>query len=430
MRHPLTHIILVAVLCVAAAPVPAQQGDLSDLSDAVARNEQLLAQATELVLQTNSVKARTSLEAARALHARSKELVSGGTNLLVAARVTAQARQAILSTISLAKREARLEEQATKAMELAAARLLQARAAWEEAGRPQDARARKLLEEAHEQLQRARGNMHEHMFGVALQLAQSAAELSARAMQMLKRDSFRPEDVFAEIERTDAIMERAAGRLGEGGRGFTVRALDDARNLQNRARHNARNDSYRIALEQTRRARELALRAMKSTAGTAAPEEEEVGRAIAFTEDLLVQARDLAGADAPARVREQIGEAVRLQETARDRLAAGEPRAAREATIRARVTLKNALRGLDRPIDAEIVHVALARTDEVLVQLRGRLDQTEQSEAAALLERAEARQAQAWRAYEDGEMQKALALTRVARSLAARAIKELGDGRG
>ncbi|MDH3197234.1 MAG: hypothetical protein OEO21_03250 [Candidatus Krumholzibacteria bacterium] len=430
MRRPVIHILLVATLWVASAPARAQHGDLFDLNEAVARNEQLLAQATDLVVQTNSAKARTSLEAARTLHARSKELVSGGSNMQMAARVTAQARQAILNTISLAKREARLEEQAIKAMELAAARLLQARAAWEEAGSPEDARARKLLEEAHEQLQRARGSMHEHMFGVALQLAQSSAELSGRAIQMLKRASIGPDDVFAEIERTDAILERVAGRLGADRRGFTGRALDDARDLQNRARHNARNDSYRVALEQTRRARDLALRAMKSAAGTALPEVDEIGRAIAFTEDLLAQARDLAGADAPARVRQQLEEAAQLQEMARNRLAAGEPRAAREATLHARETLKRALRGLDRPIDAEIVRGALARTDEVLGRLESRLAGTAQGAAAALFERAQARQEGAWGAYENGEMQRALALTRVARNLAARAMKELGDAGG
>jgi len=431
MKHAPLSIILFVTLAALAAPLYAQHaGDLLDLDAAVARNEELLAQAAELVMQTNSVKARTSLEAARALHERSKQLVSSGDNRQMAMRVTAQARQAILNTISLAKREARLEDQAIKAMELATVRLLQARAAWEDAGSPADAPARKLIEEAQEQLQRSRGNMREHMFGVALQLAQSSAELSSRAIQMLRRDSIGPADIFAEIERTDVIIERVASRMEDGPRDMGARALEEARGLQNRARHNARNDSYRIALEQTRRARDLALRAMKSSAGPATLPQEEVERAIAFTEGLLAQARELSGPDAPARVRDQLAEAARLQDLARDRLAAREPRAAHETTLRARETLKDALRGLDRPLDAGAIHEALVRTDEVLDRLDRRLAGSSASEAAALFERARARQADAWNAFEKEDLRKALALTRVARSLATRALEEIANGSG
>ncbi|MFQ5512564.1 MAG: hypothetical protein ACE5EO_12020, partial [Candidatus Krumholzibacteriia bacterium] len=185
--------------------------DLSNLGEAIARNAELLMNARDLVRETNSVKARASLEAAARLHEESVNYFrkgAGGGNLLRAAQLAKHAREAILQTIALAKREAKLEQNAFKAMERAGQRLEQAKLLLAE-NRDRDVLpARKLAEEAQGLLKRARDNMREHLFEVALRLATSSEHLSTRAVAMLKRDFSDVESIEKELEKTDRVLER------------------------------------------------------------------------------------------------------------------------------------------------------------------------------------------------------------------------------
>jgi hypothetical protein len=422
-------IVLIVLLLPAAAPV-AQTSDLNDLMTAIARNEELITQARFLVHQTSSSKARSSLEAAEKLHQFSRDLAAAGDRPLIAVRVTGQARQAILNTINIAKREARLEENALKSMERAAHRLGQARALYEEYGERDDLPVRKLLEEAAAQLQRARNNMREHLFDVALQLARASTDMSNRAIQMLKRDSLSPEDVFREIERTDIIMERVMSRDEPALRPSLDQAVRDAMNqareLQNRAKHNARSDNYRLALEQTRRAREITMRVGRGAAASMEPNGEIVARAIAFTDELLARVGEAAQESGEPRLGERLDEAARLQMLAREKFDDEQYRAAMSLTLRAREIARRALRSIERPLDAGAVRDALARTDSAIERLAARAGESGNTTALNLVERARERQRSARAALESGDLRRALALTRVARNLSRRALQELG----
>ena len=69
--------------------------------------------------------------------------------------------------------------------------------------------------------------------------------------------------MFREIERTDTVIERVLSRDEPAINPVTRRAaraaMERAIDLQNRAKHNARTDNYRLALEQTQRAARIAL---------------------------------------------------------------------------------------------------------------------------------------------------------------------------
>lgn len=406
----------------------AQTPDLSDLVDAIQRNEELLHEAAVLVRQTNSSKARASLGASIKLHQYSKELFASG-NIELATRATFQARQAILNTINIARREVRLEQSAVRTMERAALRLQQARTLYEEYGQRDDVPVRKLIEEAYNQLQRARDNMREHLFDIAQQLASASLDMSNRAIRLLKRDTLTPEDVFREIERTDNIIERILARdepaLRPSIKRTVQQAMEQAVELQNRAKHNARSDNYPLALEQTRRARELATRAARGAVAAVDPNRESVARAIAFTDEVFERARDVARENEVPRLVENLEEAVRIQSAAREKFNSEQYRAALTLTLRARNMAKRALRMTDKPLDRESVEAALDRTDEAIERLSGRIEEGD-TNARALLDRARARQAKARAAYESDELRRSLALTRVARELARRALQELG----
>lgn len=410
-------------LAVTAPNVARSQTDLTNLREAIQRNGELLEEAASLVMQTNSSKARASLDAARKLHQYSLALLEQGDSPLLTARVTAKAREAILQTIALAKREARIEEQALAAIERATARLEQARNAFEEYGDERNVAARKFIQEANDQLQRGRNHMREHMFAVALQLANASHALSTRAITMLKRDALTTDFVLREIERTEGTLERVADRAGDGDDRRALAFLDDARSLQQRARASMNAGELRLALEQTTRAREIATRTMRVLDQTAAPERDEVARALQFTDDLIESARDIGGQPAPG-----LDEALRIQSHAHDEFAGGHNRQAMRLTMRAREILRDAVRAFDHPVAPEAVEEGLARTDDLIARLADAVEATgSDGDAPSLLKRARERQESARAFLASGDTRRALALTRVAASLAREGLHRLGN---
>lgn len=431
MKSPrlMTTALLIVLAGVVGIPVPAPaQTDLTELQAAIERNAELLAQAEALVRETNSVKARAALDAARKLHESSLSLLRFGSALR-AGTTAREAREAILRAIAIARHEAKLEQDALRAMERAWQRFDQARAALDDYGGRDDGAPRKLVEEARVQLQRARDNMQEHMFEVALHLARASYDLSARALQLLKRNGVSPERVMREVNRTDNVLARIDER-DLSSRPDVERLLRDARDLQQRAKQNARTDRLRLALEQTQRARGVALRILKTTGAADGHDEESVTRALQFTDEVLERSLDYARQHGLDNARRQLQEAERTQLEAKERFEGGDLEGAMRLTLHAREMAKRSVRGVDRPVDRGSVEAALRRTDEALTRLRAAVSESDDAQAQSLYERAAQRQAGAWEALETRQPRKALALTKVARDLAEKAMRLLGEDDG
>jgi hypothetical protein len=211
-------VLTILVALAASGPAFAQTtDDLSRLKDEIDRNAELLMQAKEFVAQTGSAKARASLQISAELHQESVRLFGmgpGDGNIARAAHMTARARESILQTIAIAKRESKLEESAKKAIERATMRLERARQLFQNTDQAAVA-PRKLLEEAHDHLQRANHNMREHLYEVAARLAASSEELSTRAIALIRRDVSDAAVVKRELERTDRVLERLAEQAGD-----------------------------------------------------------------------------------------------------------------------------------------------------------------------------------------------------------------------
>jgi hypothetical protein len=418
----MTGFMMAAVLWAALLPTGAT-AQTTDLTEAISRNAELLARATELVRETNSVKARTALEVARRLHEGSITELDTGSRAM-AGRTAREAREAILRAIAIARQEVKLEEGARKAIERARQRLEHARLALDDSGNRDDVAARKLVEEARAQLQRSHDNMQEHMFEIALRLARASSDLSGRALQMLEREGPEPERLLRELNRTDKILARVTPSNDT-----TRRLLDEARELQRRARDNARNSRDRLALEQTQRARNLALRLMQSEAAPLGDvDERSAARALDFTDEVITRARDASKGDAPAR--RKIEEAQRTQTMARNRLEQGQAAAAMRLTEQAREMAREAVRGIDRPVDTDTVRAALDNTDRELRRLGKALRDNDDAEARGMFERATRRQQEARKALENHRLRRALALTKVARNLVGNALRQLEKGNG
>lgn len=409
----------------APAPSRAQGGDTgaANVEAFIERNAELLDVATALVRETNSVKARGLLETATSLHKQSVDLL-GANSTLAASRVAVRAREVIQQTIAVAKREARVEEQATRVMERATTRLEQARQALEDSG-SDDVIPRRLILESADNLRRAREQMQEHMFETSLRLGESSLALSNRAIRMLRRDGGGA-DVAEEIDRTQRVLDRVMETRAALDPALN-RLVDQAVELQRRAVRSAEQGNAPIALEQTRGARNLALRALRAGGAVGPSGEEDAIRAVSLTDELLDAART-ALADAPSdALARRIEEAAQRQEDARRALQARDYPRAVTLTTGARDAVRAAMRSVDSAVDPDAVRTALERTDQVIARLHDALGGNDNRGARDYLERATARQREARGALADGDARRALALTRVAHNLARSGLSALDD---
>lgn len=421
--RPLILALFATALAMAPRPATAQYGDGTQVREFIARNGELLGEATALVQETNSVKARGLLATATSLHAQSLGLLDQNQPLM-AGRVALRAREVIQQTISVARREARIEGQAARMMERAAMRLEQARAAFEEAGHD-DLNVRRLIVESTDNLRRAREQMQEHMFETALRLAESSLTMSTRAMRLMRRDGRGP-DLAEEIDRTQRVIDRVTESRPLPDPALE-RMIDQAIELQRRATRSAEQGEPAVAVEETRGARNLALRALRAGGAAGASSQDEALRALALTDDILEGARGVLAESPDDAVARRIEDASRRQEDARRALDTGDYPRALALTGAARDAVRAALRSVDVTVDPAAVEAALARTDDAIARLRDALAGGGHEGARGFLERATARQRDARGALGDGAPKRALALTRVAHNLARSGLSALED---
>lgn len=423
MKHFFEVILVTLLVAGVLAPVPVvAQADAPNVRAFIEHNAELLDYAAGVVSETNSTKARGLLETARSLHAQSVTLLDQGAPAM-AFRVAVRAREVIQQTIAVAKREARGEEQAQKAIERATARLEQARTMFEDTG-GNDANARRLIMEAADNLRRARDQMHQHMFETALRLAVSSNELSSRALRLMRRNAGAG-DVVDEIVRTQEVLDRLSDARPTLAPAL-VKLADQAEAMQRRAVEDAERGETDRARDETRGARAMALRALRAAGPDEESAEDRALRAVTLTDELLDRARGVAmetGDDALARA---LDEAIRLQDSARDALLRSEFGTATHLTMRARDRAREALRKVEAGIDETAVQAALERTDLAIARAREALA-ADDAEGRALVERAQARQSEARAAYTSNDMRRALALTKVAHNLALDALRRTGD---
>jgi len=424
----LTGILVALAVAVSGAHPVAAQGpaDTDKLQSFIERNAELLDQATALVQETSSVKARGMLTTATSLHKQSEAMLSTGSNAM-AGRLALRAREVIQQTIAVAKREARFEEQANRVIERAAARLEQVRVLFEETGSI-DPNARRLILESGDNLRQAREQLREHMFETSLHLGEVSLALSVRATRMLQRTDSGPGGID-EFERTQRLLDR----LDEVRPTLPPplqRVAAQANEMQMRATRNAEQGNMPLAIEQTRGARSLALRAMRGAGPADESAQERAFRAVALTDEILDGARAVAADAHDPSLTQRIQDASRQQENARRALDASDFEHAIRLTTAAREAARAAVRGVSGPVDPAAVETALARTDEALARARAALERGGDDDTRAIVERAAARQNEARRALGGGDPRRALALTRIAFDLARTALDRLGDARG
>ncbi len=420
--------ILFSVLCL----IPTEQGrtqstDLIRLQDEIRRNEELIKQAEILVRETNSVKARASLKTAIYLHEESKNLLTVQNRPILAARAVEKAREAVLRAIALAKQEAKKEENAKRAIERASGRLERAKHLLAETEDRGSNPAGKLIQESQAHLGRSKDSMREHLFGAALRLAISSEGLSNQAIKLLKKDQVNLNNVGREFEKTIRLLERIDDYEDLSAHPRAERMYREARELQDRAHDQLQGGHPRIALEQTQKARGIAMNVIKIL--TSNPDADNVERAIDLTESLLERAEEMTDSHRSEKIRNKLAKSHEFQDNAKSRFSNGDYSRALRFTLRARETAKEAIASLERPLDPKEVEATLLETDELIEQLKANIDRADRTADPEILPRIISHQESAWMEFHRGRLKAALTRTKLARNLAHRILDRINEGR-
>ena len=226
----------------------------------------------------------------------------------------------------------------------------------------------------------------------------------------------------AAIEFTETRLEQARALLAEqpSERGTAELAL--AADLQLRARSALSASQFEAAMRLTREARLRADRVIATIRGL--PDPSRVEAQIDRTRQVLERAREgLQGCDEP-RARALLRVAIDMQARAEASYDEGRYLASLQLTMSARERGEKALRLCDRAEGvAEAAERALRQTDDLLLRAGETVAESSSDAAQALLARAQAAQADAWREFRSERAAAALRSTQNARLLAQRAMR-------
>ena len=143
--HNLRDLIAVAVLLMVCSPAAAQNGQNRERArQELQRTDELLQHASSVVHETDSIRARDLVETARGIQQNAWKSFDGD-HLLVAGRMTLEARELASRAVNLAREDAVTRERAVREMERASREIGRAR---EHLDGATGAEARRLLEEA------------------------------------------------------------------------------------------------------------------------------------------------------------------------------------------------------------------------------------------------------------------------------------------
>lgn len=317
-------------------PLPGQAQLRDRLEDQLRTTDEILVRAREVVQESDSQRARDTLENAARIQDQAWEQFRAQQGI-IAARLTLEARQSALRALDLAREDSGLRARAFREGEKALRALQLAREAFD--GAPGD-QARRLLDEARAQIERGRIQFNEQHYEAAIRLAVSAQSLIQQALGT--RGDLGGERVQRELERTDRLIERVQPVVRESDIEEAARMLDRGVNLQSEAQEVYRAGRYAVAYTVTLQARALVNHAAALVHGPL--DSEGVGRALEETDRVLDGAAEIVRPSGDENAIKLLEKAREHQLRARGFLDDGEMRAALAETRVARSLGKRALR--------------------------------------------------------------------------------------
>lgn len=315
-------VALLALLMLAGGAAFAQQGGPGSdaVGDYIARTDELILWARDLITGTDSGTARTVLRQAEDLNRQATgELGRGRTSQ--AGNLARRSRSAVWHAVKLGREAMGLEDR----LRLRAERFMDMHQQLSERARDSgNEEAVSLLQKAEGQAQRAREAHLQGDLRLAWQMFERAEDLTARAARLIA-DVGDPERLRAEIERTGELIDRAREAQGGNPSPQAASQLGEAEEALERARGYLAEGEPGRALQLTTLARRLAHAAFDGSAPQpAAAAQRQIDR---YDERVGVLGDRLADQD-NQRARGLLEQANRHRERAGSALTAGDPDAA------------------------------------------------------------------------------------------------------
>ncbi|MFN8178193.1 MAG: hypothetical protein U0167_09700 [bacterium] len=330
---------LAVVLFLAASPASAQApGDR--VRRELERTDEGLERAAAVVKEGDSARARDVLDRATAVQTDAWGNFHGA-RLVVATRLTLEARAMAARAVSLAREDSSVRERAQREMDRAAQMISRAR---DESGEHPSAQAPPLLDDAGSLLDRAHATFGEQHFVAALRLALASQRLAAQATSLGGPGGVR--GPARDLERTDHLLERVQTLVAESDNADAARLFEQARTAQDAAWEAFRAGKPREAHVRTRAARDLGNRVRLMLGGEDLATAPDVLRETQVVIDRAAEVIAKAGDD---RAQAVLDRASDHQTRAQASLSAGDVRRALAQTRVARQLAKRALELVGEP---------------------------------------------------------------------------------
>ena len=324
-------VLLLGVL--GASPAPAQTADR--LEQELRRTDQVIDDASLVVRDGDSVRARDILDIARRIQRDAWESFPA-TRLLISRNLTLEARATAGRALSLAREDDTVRERAQREMDRAEQTIGRARDRVDEYPSPE---ATRLLDQASALLTRSRGTFGEQHYLAAMRLALAAQRLAAQAASFGTTGDVRR--LSRDLDRTDHLLERVQSLVDERGDAPSAKQLEQAHSMQDAAWAAFREGRSREAHARTREARGLANRVRVELGGVETPS--AAPAALAETREILDRAADVVRSSGDEHARALLDRAAEHQSRAQASLDAGDVRRALAQTRVARQLAKRAL---------------------------------------------------------------------------------------
>ncbi len=192
---------------------------------------------------------------------------------------------------------------------------------------------------------RAWTNYRGNGYRLALRLTLEARDEAWHAMSLARAD-IRSEESHARVaEEARERLQNVRDMMIDGGLrdDHAMKLIDEARGLLDKSRTNAQQNRYQLALRLAANARQLAVKAEERVRSTRMLKE-SLERRIALLERLMERSRDRVGEKGDDKTRAEIRAAERKLEQAREQLAAGRYREARQSCDACERMLRAAVR--------------------------------------------------------------------------------------
>jgi len=256
-------------------------------------------------------------------------------------------------------------------------------------------------------------------------LTLEARQLALRAITLAREDSGLRNRARRELDQAAGELRRAREEIGPNPGDQAIRLLEEARAQIDRGQVQFHEQHYEAAFRLAVSARRLIRQATGSDAGTGSGRvQRELDRTDRLIERVGPAVRESGNEEAIRLLRRGVDLQAEAWQSFRD----GQPRLALATTREAREVVGRAHRLVRGPVDPGALAKALQETERVLERAADIVTDSGDEHAVKLMEKAREHQRRAHRLAENDQPRPALAETRVARSLALRAIRIAQDG--